>query len=83
MAPLLVLALAAAALAPLSPAGARALGLGATWLGVYVAACAHLFAALPAAQVTTNRGLLLLLLAIAAACLCLRRWRPPSSSPSI
>jgi len=82
MAPLLVLALAAAALAPVSPSGAHVLGLGATWLGVYVAACAHVFAALPCAQVTTTRGLVLLLLVVTAACLCLRRWRPPSSSPS-
>jgi competence protein ComEC len=82
MAPLLVLALAAAALAPLSPPGAHVLGLGATGLGSYVAVCAHVFAALPGAQVTTTRGLVILLLAVTAACLCLRRWRPPSSSPS-
>jgi competence protein ComEC len=82
MAPLLVLALAAAALAPLSPPGAHFLGLGATWLGAYVAACARVFAAFPGAQVTTSRGLLLVLLAVGATCLCLRRWRRPSSSPS-
>jgi competence protein ComEC len=82
MAPLLVLALAAAALAPVSPAGAHVLGLGATWLGAYVAACAHVFASIPGAQITTTRSLVVLLLAVTAACLCLRRWRPPSSSPS-
>jgi competence protein ComEC len=82
VAPLLVLALAAATLAPISTGGAHVLGLGATWLGAYVATCARVFAALPAAQVTTTRGLVVLLLAVTAACLCLRRWRPPSSSPS-
>jgi ComEC/Rec2-related protein len=82
VAPLLVLALAAATLAPFAPGGAHVLGLGATELGAYVALCAHVFARIPGAQVTTTRGLALLALAVTAACLCLRRWRRPSSSPS-
>jgi competence protein ComEC len=82
VAPLLVLALAAAALAPVSAGAAHLLGLGASALGAYVAACARICAALPGAQVTTSRGLLVLALAVVGGCLCFRRWLLPSSAPS-
>jgi competence protein ComEC len=74
VAPLLVLALTAAAIAPLSGAGAHALGLGANALGAYLAVCARFFAALPGAQISSGRGLVLLL-AVAGGGLCLWRWR--------
>ncbi|MDX6516058.1 MAG: competence protein ComEC [Gaiellaceae bacterium] len=82
VAPLLVLALAAAALAPLSPVGAHVLGLGATLLGSYLAGCARLAAALPGAQVTSNRGLVALVLLAAGGWILHRhrnavRARPP------
>jgi len=80
VAPLLVLALAAAALAPVSPLAAHVLGVGASALGAYLALCARAAAALPGAQVTTTRGLLVLL-AVGCAAVCLARWRR-SSSPS-
>jgi competence protein ComEC len=78
--PLLVLALAGAAIASLSTAGAHALGLAASGLGAYIALCARVCAALPGAQITSDRGLALLLV-VATAGLCLWRWRR-SSSPS-
>jgi competence protein ComEC len=78
VAPLLVLALAGAAIAPLSAAGAHALGLAANALGAYLAFCARVCAALPGAQITSDRGLVLLLSAVGAA-LCLWRWRRTSS----
>jgi competence protein ComEC len=64
IAPLLVLALAAAGLAVVSPPAAHVLGLGASLLGSYVALCAHLAASVPGAQVTTWRGLAVLALVV-------------------
>ena len=82
MAPLLGLALAAAAIAPLSPAAAA----GFAWLNglcaAYLVAVARLIGGLPFAQIRSTRGLLflvsgvLLLTAYASP-----RWQP-SSSPS-
>ncbi len=54
--PLLGLALAAAALSPLSPSAAAALAWLNGWCAAYLAACARLIGALPFAQVRSTRG---------------------------
>jgi competence protein ComEC len=76
LAPLLVLALAAAGLAVVSVPAAHLLGLGASFLGSYVALCAQLAAAVPGAQVTSDRGLAVLLLVVGAGFLAVRRRAP-------
>jgi competence protein ComEC len=63
VAPLLWLALAAAAVAPVAPAAAAALGWLDGWLAAYVAECAHVVSSIPGAQVRSGHGL-------AAACAC-------------
>ena len=61
VAPLLVLALAAAATAPLSGGAAAALAWLNGWCAAYLVTVARLVGGLPFAQVRTTRGLLLLL----------------------
>jgi competence protein ComEC len=65
VAPLLVLALAAAALHPVLPAAAAALVWTDAWLAAYLAFCARLVGGLPHAQATSVQALGLLLAASA------------------
>ena len=74
MAPLLYLAFASVAVAPLSPHAAALIAWVNGWFAAYLAACARVVAALPFAQVRSTRGLVCLLLcAGAAAAYALRR----------
>ena len=57
VAPLLGMALAATALAPVSPAAAEALAWANGWLAAYLVACARAVAALPFAQLTSLAAL--------------------------
>jgi competence protein ComEC len=69
VAPMLALALVCALLAPVLPFLAAVLGGVNGWLAAYLAACAHAFAGVPGAQVTSGRvaaGLALGVLGIAA-----------------
>ncbi len=70
--PLLGLALASAVLAPMAPAAASVLAWLNGWIAAYLAACARLVAAVPGAQVRSDRGAVaalgLVLLAAAYAC---------------
>ena len=82
--PLLTLALAAAAVAPLSPSAAAALAWLNGWCAAYLAAVARIVGGLPFAQIRSTRALLVLLagaLLLAAYASC-PRWRT-TSSPSI
>ncbi|MGZ4414740.1 MAG: ComEC/Rec2 family competence protein [Gaiellaceae bacterium] len=83
VAPLLGLALAAAALAPFAPGAAAALAWLNGWCAAYLVAVAQLVGGLPVAQVRSTRALLLLLAGafLAAAYACPPRWRQ-SSNPS-
>jgi competence protein ComEC len=83
VAPLLVLALAAAAVAPLSPGAAAALAWLNGWCAAYLVAVARLVGSLPIAQIQSTRALLVLLAGalLAAAYACPPRWRQ-SSNPS-
>ena len=82
--PLLTLALAATAVAPLSPSAAGALAWLNGWCAAYLAAVARVVGGLPFAQIRSARALLVLLagaLLLAAYASC-PRWRT-TSSPSI
>jgi competence protein ComEC len=77
VAPLLGLALAAAALAPFSASAAAALAWLNGWCAAYLVAVARLVGGLPIAQVKSTRALLVLLAGalLAAAYACPPRWR--------
>jgi competence protein ComEC len=80
--PLLGLALAAAAVAPLSVGAAGVLAWMNGWCAAYLAACARLIGGLPGAQIRSTRALLVLSAGVLLmAAYALPRWRP-SSSPS-
>jgi len=77
VAPLLGLALAAAAVAPFSASAAGALAWLNGWCAAYLVAVARLVGGLPFAQVRSTQGLLVLLAGglLAAAYACPPRWR--------
>lgn len=77
VAPLLGLALGAAAIAPFSTGAAAALAWVNGWCAAYLVAVARLVGGLPIAQVTSTRALLVLLAGalLAAAYACQPRWR--------
>jgi competence protein ComEC len=78
--PLLGLALAAAAVAPVSVGAASVLAWVNGWCAAYLAACARLIGGLPGAQISSTRGLLAVLaVALLAAAYAWPRWRPSSS----
>jgi competence protein ComEC len=80
--PLLGLALAAAAVAPLSLGAAGVLAWVNGWCAAYLAACARLIGGLPGAQIRSTRALLVVLAAaLLIAAYAWPKWRP-SSSPS-
>ena len=80
--PLLGLALATAAIAPLSPSAAAALAWLNGWCAAYLAAVARLVGGLPFAQIRSTRALLLLIAgALLAAAYASERWRRTSSNP--
>jgi competence protein ComEC len=82
MVPLLGLAFASAAVAPLVPPAASALAWINGWLAAYIATCARVIGGLPGAQIRSTRALLLLVAgALLAAAYAWPRWRP-SSNPS-
>ena len=83
VAPLLALALAAAAVTPFSPGAAAALAWLNGWCAAYLVAVARLVGGLPIAQIQSTRALLVLLAGalLAAAYACPPRWRQ-SSNPS-
>ena len=82
--PLLGLALAATAVAPLSGSAASALAWLNGWCAVYLATVARLVGGLPFAQVRSTRALLVLLAgALLLGAYALPRWRRASSSLSI
>jgi len=85
VAPLLVLALAAAATAPLSGGAAAALAWLNGWCAAYLVMVARLVGGLPFAQVRTTRGLLLLLAGafLLAAYASDRREVPTPSRPRL
>jgi competence protein ComEC len=77
VAPLLGLALGAAAIAPFSSSAAAALAWLNGWCAAYLVAVAQLVGGLPIAQIRSTRSLLLLLAGalLAAAYACHPRWR--------
>ena len=75
VAPLLGLALAAAALEPVAPAAATALAWVNGWFAAYLAGCARLIGGLPFAQVTSGRGVIALLACAVAVFLFARLGR--------
>jgi competence protein ComEC len=77
VAPLLGLALGAAAIAPFSSGAAAALAWLNGWCAAYLVAVARLVGGLPIAQITSTRALLMLLAGVllAAAYACPPRWR--------
>ena len=78
--PLLGLAFAAAAVAPVSVGAAGVLAWLNGWCAAYLAACARLMGGLPGAQVRSTRGLLLLLAcALLVAAYAWPRWRTSSN----
>jgi competence protein ComEC len=80
--PLLGLALAAAAVAPLSLGAAGALAWLNGWCAAYLAACARVVGGLPGAQIRSTRTLLVLLAGVLLlAAYAWPRWRA-SSNPS-
>jgi competence protein ComEC len=80
--PLLGLALAAAAVAPVSAGAASVLAWANGWCAAYLAGCARLIGGLPGAQISSTRGLLVVLaVALLLAAYAFPRWRT-SSSPS-
>jgi len=82
--PLLGLALAAAAMAPLSPATAASLAWLNGWCAAYLVAVARLIGGLPIAQIRSTRHLLVLLAAaLLAAAYAVPRWRSSSLSISL
>jgi competence protein ComEC len=74
--PILGLALAGAALAPVAPEVSGVLAGLNGWLAAYLAACAHVFARLPFAVLST-RAVALLVGLVVAALLCARLRGPP------
>jgi competence protein ComEC len=75
VAPLLGLALAAAAIYPLSPTVAGALGWLNGWCAAYLAACARLVGGLPGAQISSGHAALaLLVVAVAGGAYAWHRW---------
>ena len=78
VAPLLGMALVAAAIEPVLPGAAVALGWVNQWLAAYLASCARLVGGLPLAQVSTGRAMLALIGAVAGILVVLR-LRPPRS----
>jgi competence protein ComEC len=81
--PLLGLALASAAISPLSFGAAAALAWLNGWCAAYLVAVARIVGGLPFAQVTSTRTLLVLLSgAFLAAAYAFPEWRPVSSSRS-
>jgi competence protein ComEC len=82
MMPLLALAFAAAAVAPLAPPAATAIAWLNGWLAAYIATCARIVGGLPGAQIRSTRAMLLVVAgALLVAAYAWPRWRP-SSSPS-
>jgi competence protein ComEC len=82
MVPLLALAFASAAIAPVVPAAASLIAWLNGWLAVYIATCARVVGSLPGAQIQSTRALLLVLAGVLlAAAYASPRWRQ-SSSPS-
>jgi competence protein ComEC len=80
--PLLGLALAAAAIAPVSAGAAAALAWLNGWCAAYLAWCARAVAAVPGAQIRSTRALLVVLAgALLVAAYAWPRWRT-SSTPS-
>jgi competence protein ComEC len=77
VAPLLGLALGAAAIAPFSASAAAALAWLNGWCAAYLVAVARVVGGLPMAQITSTRALLVLLAGalLAAAYACPPRWR--------
>ncbi len=73
MTPLLGLALATTAVAPVSPSAAAALAWLNGWCAVYLAACARLVGGLPGAQIRSGRAALAL--AACALLTCAYAWR--------
>jgi competence protein ComEC len=83
VAPLLMLALGATAIAPLSPGAAAALAWLNGWCAAYLAAVARLVGGLPFAQIQSTRALAVLLSgALLAAAYALPRWRSSNVSAS-
>ena len=79
--PLLGLALAAAAVAPLSTGPAAALAWLNGWCAAYLAGCARLIGGLPGAQISSTRALLILLAGVLLlAAYAWPRWQPHASS---
>ena len=75
VAPLLALALATAALAPVAPSAAAALAWLNGWCAAYLAGCARLVGGLPGAQVRSGRAAAALAaVALLAAAYAWRRW---------
>ena len=75
VAPLLGLALATAALAPVAPSAAAALAWVNGWCAAYLAGCARLVGGLPGAQIRSGRAALALAAAaLLAAAYAWRRW---------
>jgi competence protein ComEC len=80
--PLLGLALAAAAVAPVSLGAAGVLAWVNGWFAAYLAACARVIGAVPGAQIRSTRALILVLAGVLlVAAYAWPRWHP-SSSPS-
>jgi competence protein ComEC len=78
--PLLGLALAAAAVAPVSIGAAGVLAWLNGWCAAYLAACARIVGGLPGAQIRSTRALLLVLgVGLLIAAYAVPRWRPTSS----
>ncbi len=78
VAPLLGLALATAALAPVAPSAAAALAWLNGWCAAYLAGCARLVGGLPGAQVRSGRAVAALAAAaLLAAAYAWRRWHRP------
>jgi competence protein ComEC len=78
--PLLGLALAATAVAPLSIGAAGVLAWLNGWCAAYLAACARIVGGLPGAQIRSTRALLLVIgVAFLIAAYAVPRWRPTSS----
>jgi competence protein ComEC len=79
MAPLLVLALVTAGLAPIAPTAAGALAWLNGWTAAYLAFCARLVGGLPGAQIrSTSAALVVLAGALLLAAYAWDRWRPLS-----
>jgi hypothetical protein len=74
------LALAAAAVAPVSIGAAGVLAWLNGWCAAYLAACARIVGGLPGTQIRSTRALLLVLgVGLLIAAYAVPRWRPTSS----